>query len=264
MSFHIPDPCLEMPDLIIPKRIPAGPVQIDHSHQLARGIKGCFVATQRNVNLANYHMLAPCSISGYTNNPTYNGGTASFAGNSILIDDIGVPPDYLWSVFTVSKNTNNSNGIVGGFGNDISGFEREAFIISPTAPGGVQGTWRYEQGGAGNKGDGNAQGTFGQGSGRYFSSAGVTNRNAMKLYHAGIGEPLGTATATLTDITGNTAFLTDMNLFCVGGAIDSNSIAAGFSAFNGDIDCVYVWHRALSDAEVWSLCLDPHQFLVPV
>lgn len=231
-------------------------VQIDWSNPITRGLKGVFVGSQGPINLANGKLLVPTTLSGYTSWPSFNGNTASFAGNSILVQDVGAPSSLDWSVLAIARNiSDTATTVPGGFGNNVNNFEREAWVSFPriSAP-----DFQYNCGGTSTN-DVSVISTYtSYANNNQTVVVGGTSDSASTIHYLYIN---GIAVNSVTTSLGGGGYTSDMNLFCVGGDVDANSISAGTNAFNGEIDYVFAWHRTLSAWEMAVLAENPNAIL---
>jgi len=241
-------------------------VLLNPYHPLARGLVGCWLFNEGGGNIV-------CDLSGHGNHGTLGGGTAtncpswqpgrggtalSFDGDNDFIDCGSSPSLCITGALTILLWI-NSSGLTGypDGGNDDAGFvskNKSSYKYFSSSVDKI-----YELAILNNTlyfqiGNGSTCSSCSGDASSLIDSAwhqivalwdGTTNTNGMKIYFDGVVKYQ--ATSSISSIQTSNDYLTISGL----GTDIYNP------TFNGLIDAVFIWERALSAEEIWQLYTDP-------
>ena len=246
MSYNIPDPRFEMPELFDARRKPVGNVVIDWSHPLARGLVRYYPfysvgGTGRELVSAN--PVVDSSGTG-TTAITVNqyGEQVLFSTNGSVYDDVTTP---------VSGSENRTMLAEADFGAAATEYIFNISDGTGFGAGAARWTIRHDSGGSIRL---EIQG------GGYTSSLAISNGHRFvgcKLDGTQLQDHTLYVDGSSEAATGTTTIATSAAYKILVGALVVSS------APNDSTTWCALWNRALSDIEIESIRLNPYQFLIP-
>ena len=243
MSYVIPDPRWEEPNLLIPGKKPIGPVVVDWSHPITRALSVCLVPMGGICS-----NLADASQQSVVTEGTQSGPKIVFNGSQYAV----VPVDHI-----------------------AAGTDRTLMFFSDFQEAGAD-AWAGVFTMPNNSGAGNWFGCFQ----RTSSSSALTVYADNQTFNVGTFSdyPAGTVkTAIYTDSTRRVSTYADTDTIAdnvakgTGGrnaispdpTLHLNASRGGGARGVQDFYAAFVWARALRDAERFSMTRNPYQFLIP-
>ena len=255
MSYVIPDPRFEMPELLIPGRKPKGKVTVDQSHPLGRKMTGCwlFNHTYKDVVSGKTMSTSPCS-------GTYNAPAFAFdegdpcvhidaTADRLLYPSARLIPslDFTIAVIASPKEKDGNSGLVHIDGaNSISYFR---------CYWGSDGLMDIFLGGRSSTNQGTDVTTLNKQLISFSSIYG--NGNQQYVFQNGTKLIDSTNTAG-PDLTNSAHYLHIGTL-----TVDSSACGSVFNQTDCYYHAVMIWDRAFTEAEHRELYKNPYQFLIP-
>lgn len=243
MSYSIPDPRWEEPNLLLPGVKPTGPVVIDWDHPLAKGLTRCILpALMGDIDLV-------------TEKIPIRSGTYSYDANKLNFDSSGdgvfeygatanVAGTGIRTILTIAA-TNHATAefvAIGCFNSSSGG---EFFILSLDQNGG----FRYFVREGGNAAD-LKTGSAGVTEGVKYTILGVSRSSTdHELFIDGLS----------VETSSNSSIPDDLDKTSLGAWQDSSPTYTGL----GSVWAGLIWTRALTDTEIQSISRDPYSFLIP-
>lgn len=245
MSYQIPDPRFEMPELLIPGRKPTGRVAIDWSHPLARDLIACPIflsGTAFDLVQKKYYTDGGGTTTVINEGKSINVDSTSSAGVRIEVNTVSSKGFTLIARFQLS-NLGAGQGIVSfGHTSNLDWIRATAQTNVALDPMRLQ---------VGKSDLGQEHVDLGSTStDRAFCACVVDDNNDSITGY--FNDLSGTDSSTRDSIT--------INRFEIGAWSKG---ATFYQPTDGDIIYAYGWNRMLSEVEVNSIRYSPYQFLIP-
>ena len=239
-GFHLPNPQMENPALLLPKRLPVGKFKIDDEHPLANGLRGCWLLHESGQDRAINLVTGKMAVKGSTT-PTYQPDRTLFDNaTDRFLDYDDILHSQQGAYFTRFNWSSSRTGSFPIAGRRNLGVYETLIRVNASASDFFQLTVT---------GGGSLNGATALGDGVHVCGANFSSNRREVFYNGRLDNSIGGASVT---IQAAEPF-----------AIGSRSQPSPTGFFPDGIDLVYFWNRPLSYAEHRALAEDPYQFLVP-
>lgn len=259
MSFYIPDPRFEMPELLVPKRKPTGPMEIDWSHPLTKNLIFNTIITEPLPRDLVTGIAPTVQNTGTQPEPTFATGLHGFElqGTRDATNNDTIQYDF-------SSNPIGTSGVgktIAVFAkiNDIATDYLDVFEITYNSGADII-TWLLHRLQSSNDaglydsqaGTAIIQGPVTYGSYHVWTVRGTSGLANWDLYRDGVNITGSVTGNTLAKITVAIEKITLMN-----------SYSYPNESFNGSLVACWVWDDYKSDEFIRQHALNPYQFLIP-